>query len=246
MEATCRHAMELGLRGLAFTEHADFVQVHEGQRRLDVAGYLESVARCRVLFPELRILSGVELGEPHRYPERAAEVLAAGPLDRVLGSVHCLEVEGRLCDMSERGILTPARADEVFGAYLEEVLLLVRSGQPFEVLAHVDYPKRYWPHAETEFTPAAFEERYRAILHELAARGSLLEVNTTRGADPRRGLCPGPQVLHWWREEGGGGVCFGSDTHEAGRLAAGFAVAGQAAEAAGFRFSADPGGIWRR
>lgn len=246
MEATCRRALELGLPGLAFTEHADFVQVHEGQRQLDVQGYLESVARCAAIFPELRVLSGVELGEPHRHPERAAQVLAAGPLDRILGSVHCLELEGRLCDMSQPGILIPSRAHEVFSAYLDEVLLLARSDQPFEVLAHLDYPKRYWPHAQSEFSSSAFEERYRGILRELAARGSLLEVNTTRGADPRRGLCPGPEVLRWWREEGGDGLCFGSDTHEPARLAAGFALAGQAAEAAGFRFAADPGGIWRR
>ena len=47
MEATCRRALEIGLPAIAFTEHADFVAVHEGQHGLDVAGYLESVDRCR-------------------------------------------------------------------------------------------------------------------------------------------------------------------------------------------------------
>ena len=74
----------------------------------------------------------------------------------------------------------------------------------------------------------------------------MLEVNTTRGADPVRGLCPSPTVIGWWREEGGEGVSFGSDSHEPSRIAAGFAAAAAAVEAAGFRPAADPAGYWRR
>src|SRR3546814_18186253 len=36
---------------------------------LDVAGYFDSIQTCRERFPTLRIISGVELGEPHRHEE---------------------------------------------------------------------------------------------------------------------------------------------------------------------------------
>jgi histidinol-phosphatase (PHP family) len=246
MEATCRRALEIGLPAIAFTDHADFVVVHEGQHGLDVAGYLEAVDRCRARFPELRIICGVELGEPHLHPEAAALVLAAGRIERILGSVHCVTIDGRPRDLSERGLMTVESAPALFRLYLAEVLNLARSGQPFTVLAHLDYARRYWPHDQLPLDEAAFEEEYRAILREAARRGAVLEVNTTRGVEPVRGLCPGPRVVRWWWEEGGEQVSFGSDSHEPGRIAAGFAAAAAGVEAAGFRPAPDPTAYWRR
>lgn len=246
MEESCRRALELGLPAIAFTDHSDFNPYpSESWHGLDVAGYLDCVDRCRAAFPELRILSGVELGEAHRFPAQAAAVLAAGRFDRVLGSVHCIPWEGRLQDSSVEGFLEPAGVADKFRAYLAETLALVRSDQPFDALAHLDYPKRYWPEGAT-YREADFEGELRAVLRETARRGSALELNTTRGGDPARHLCPGPVVLGWWREEGGGAVSFGSDAHSPDKLAEGFRLAQELAEAAGFRPNRDPTGHWLR
>src|SRR5437879_12483238 len=85
MEATCRRAVQIGLPAIAFTEHADFVDtVHPDLRPFDVPAYLSEIERCRSLFPRLRILSGVELGEPHRFAaEAAAEIGRASCRERV-------------------------------------------------------------------------------------------------------------------------------------------------------------------
>jgi histidinol-phosphatase (PHP family) len=247
MEATCRRALEIGLPAIAFTDHADFVGGgYPDHRPLDVVAYHGEVERCRALFPALRIVSGVELGSPHRFAAEAAAVLAGGPLDRVLGSVHCVPRDGELVDTSVEGVLDRERAPEVFGAYLAEVLALVESAQPFEVLAHLDYPKRYWPHAALAFREEDFEEELRAVLRAAAARGSVLELNTTRGAEPERGLCPGPVPLRWWVEEGGRALSFGSDAHDPERIARGFQLAAQLAEAVGFKPADDPTGCWTR
>jgi histidinol-phosphatase (PHP family) len=109
MRATCARAVQIGLRSLAFTEHADFTpwQLHDAEappgvrghvspdgtflgEPLDVDGYLECLEGCRREFPELRILSGVELSEPHWHPAATADLLARGTFDRRLGSVHAL------------------------------------------------------------------------------------------------------------------------------------------------------------
>jgi histidinol-phosphatase (PHP family) len=245
MEGSCRRALEIGLPAIAFTEHADFVEAFEAQRPVDMAGYLDCVERCRAEFPDLRILTGVELGEPHWFPHRTAAVLAAGRLDRVLGSVHCLEQDGRPVDMSQ-GVLTPERAPLLMRAYLAETLALLESGQPFEVLAHLDYPKRYWPHGSLPFREADYEEEYRAVLRAAAGREAVLEVNTTRGGEHSRYLCPGPVVLGWWVEEGGRAVSMGSDAHDPLKIAAGFEAASRLVEAAGFRPASEPTEFWRR
>ena len=114
MERSCARAVALGLPSIAFTEHADFTGwvVDPGTRArmqprnaarigpdgrfrpppLDAAAYLACVQRCREAFPGLRILSGTELGEPHWHEEQVKTLLAAGTFDRVLGSVHSLEL----------------------------------------------------------------------------------------------------------------------------------------------------------
>jgi histidinol-phosphatase (PHP family) len=247
MERTCRRALQIGLPAVAFTEHADFVpEVHADLRPLDPVAYLAEVERCRMLYPDLRVLSGVELGEPHRFPEETSALLAAGNFDRILGSVHCVLWQDRLRDGSQLGTLPPADAPGFLRAHLAETLALVESSEPFAVLAHLDYPKRYWPHGELTYSEEDYAEEFRAILRAAAARGCALEVNTTRGADPSRGLCPGETVLRWWAELGGPAVSFGSDAHDPEKIALGFEKAAQLVEAAGFRPNPDPAGCWLR
>ena len=179
---------------------------------LDIAGYWESIDRCRAAFPSLRIESGVELGEPNLFPDQAARLLAHRPLDRVLGSQHTVEVDGELVDISVPEVLSPEHAASRFRRYLVLTLELVKSAAPFAILTHLDYPKRFWPHATVPFDEADFEEEYRAVLAALARSGRTLEVNSSRAMGAPRAPCPGLVPLRWWRELGGDG-----DDHPARR-----------------------------
>src|SRR5262249_709825 len=145
-EASCRRAIELGLPAIAFTDHADFVKVHPDQYCVDITGYLAAVEDCRIKFPDLRILSGVELGEPHWFPQETEAILTAGPLERIHGSVHCIRLDGALLDASDFRKQEPGfDVRRATREYFNEVLAMVELGQPFETLTHLDYPKRYWP-----------------------------------------------------------------------------------------------------
>ena len=242
MERSCRRALELGLPAIAFTDHADWALVHEGQHSVDLPAYFEAVDRCRSSFPGLRILTGVELGEPHWFPEQTAATLASGPLDRVLGSIHCIHYDGTMLDASQfrfhAGIDFPAAVR----AYFAEVLAMVESGQPFETLAHLDYPKRYWIDGAPPYREKDYEAEIRAVLVAAARTGRVLEVNTTRG----HVLCPDIAVVRWWREVGGQAVQYGSDAHQPDKVGEGFLLATQMVEAAGFKPARDPVSLWRR
>ncbi len=246
MARSCERAIEIGLPAIAFTEHADWVTIHEGQHSVDVHGYLEAVERCRQQFKGLRILSGVELGEPHWFPDETAAVLAAGRLDRVIGSVHCARIGGRPVDASQFRGLPAGEALEAIREYFRELLALVESNQKFEVLAHLDYPKRYWPAVMAPYKEEDFEAELRAILVAAKKRGRVLEVNTTRNDAGEQRFCPGLKVLRWWHEVGGVAVSFGSDAHDPSKIAAGFELATQIVQAAGFKPAQDPMALWRR
>ncbi|GAA1770151.1 PHP domain-containing protein [Luedemannella helvata] len=258
MERTCARAMELGLPAVAFTEHADYTpwvldpSLLDGDHQhllanvgadnllrpppIDLDGYLECLRRCRERFPDLRILSGVELGEPHWHRDEAARLLSAGGFDRVLGSLHCLPAGDRFFESADLYLRQPA--GEVLRQYLAEVCRMVAGWEAFEVLAHLDYAIRSWPAQAGPFDPYAFEDELRETLRVLAGAGRVLEVNT-RG--PMH-----PEIVRWWREEGGDAVSFGSDGHSPNALAFRFAEAAAMVEAQGFRPGRHPYDFWIR
>lgn len=231
MLRTCEKAVQIGLPALAFTEHVDFTD-WATSRPFDVDGYLACLHECRDRFGELKILSGVELGEPHIFPfEEKAR------FDRVLGSLHALGDSHRLVAADD--LFSTVDAREVMHRYFAELHTLVSTSDTFEVLAHVDYPRRYWPASARPYTEDEFEPEYRAVFRALADSSRVLEFNTTTPLASVR-------LLSWWREEGGTAVSFGSDAHEPAGLARDFRAAMAIASAAGFRTTDDPVGFWGR
>jgi histidinol-phosphatase (PHP family) len=258
MEKSCARAVELGLPAIAFTEHLDhtvwrialegpYVMDHltaladpDGiltPPAFDVTGYLAEIERCRERFPDLRILSGLEMGEPHRHAEQCARVLAAGRFDRVLGSLHTLPDRGGFAE--PWGIYPHRAAHDVVREYLAGVATMVSASGMFAVLAHIDYPVRSWPteHAGP-FDPAVFEEEFRHALRATAQSGRALEINTRL---PLHSV-----ILTWWHEEGGDAITFGSDAHLPASIGHGFAEAARMAEAHGFRPGRNPYDMWGR
>ena len=252
MAAACERAVQAGIPAVAFTEHLDFTDWGPGDaigatgvkpgwwdaiRPLDVAGYQASVAKCRERFPELRILTGLEAGEPHLFAASTGAVLATGSFDRVLGSLHALAYDGRLVNASSLYGRFPPH--ELMRRYFTELLALIEGSGAFQILAHLDYPRRHWPSAASSFRETDFEEEYRAVLRALARSDRVLEINTYSpllSAD----------VLRWWREEGGTAVSFGSDAHVPWRVGDKFSLAVAVAEAAGFTRGDGPLDFWRR
>jgi histidinol-phosphatase (PHP family) len=251
MEGACRRAVEVGLPAIAFTEHVDFTEWGEadqppagavvGVRRrvhsLDVDGYLESIERCRDQFPDLRILSGIEAGEPHHFAGSVAAVLRSGTFDRVLGSLHSIVHDGRLVYAND--VFGTMPAADLVRAYFAELLRLVEGSDVFQVLAHCDYPRRYWPARDGAYREADFEEEYRTVFRALAASDRPLELNT---ASPLASAT----LMQWWYDEGGPAVSFGSDAHVPLRVGDQFEVAVDVVEAAGFRPGRDEYDFWRR
>ena len=258
MERSCAEAVKLGLPAIAFTEHVDhtvftvpadgpFASDHltslagvDGTLappEFDPAGYLAAIEWCRDRFPDLRILTGLEVGEPHWHAEACAKVLGSGRFDRVLGSLHCLP-DG--AGFAEPWGLFPHRdAAEVVREYLSEVARLVVDSDVFAVLAHIDYPVRFWPERQAgPFDPSAFEDEFRHALRATALTGRALEVNTR--------IPLHSAIVTWWREEGGDAVTFGSDAHLPSAVAQGFRDAAAMAEAHGFRPGANPTDLWTR
>jgi histidinol-phosphatase (PHP family) len=251
MVRNCEQALALGVPAVAFTDHLDFTTLMDGDRLLaegldphrynrmrllDVSGYLATVGECRERFPGLRILSGAEIGEAHLFGASVRSVTTSAGFDRVLGSLHAIPHDGRLTSTEDLFRLLPPH--EVMLRYLAEVLRLIEGSDVFEVLAHVDFPRRTWPASAGPYEEKAFETEYRAVLRALAASGRILELNTK---SPLLSV----ELLRWWRDSGGTAVSFGSDAHQPWRVGDKFKLAVDVAEAAGFLPGRDPFDFWR-
>lgn len=259
MIGSCARAVELGLPAIAFTEHVDVTrwlippEAREQFTRdahmlgddgrfepppLDVDGYLASVEECRGRFPELRILTGVELGEPHWFADETCTLLERGGFERVLGSLHSVPVHGDpwlIDDLVGPHVPPGYTPADALRDYLAEACEMVRElPDEVQVLAHIDYPVRRW----RRFDATAFEAEFRAVLTELAASGRALEVNTR--------VPLAAEVLAWWGDVGGRTISFGSDAHAPAAVADGFAGAAAMAEAHGFRPDRHPDQFWYR
>ena len=169
---SCARAPAVGVPAIAFTEHLDFtvwtsvepapdapVKVTDlitedgtlAPPQLDVDGYMACVQRCRERFPDLVILTGVEVGEPYWHRDQVSAVLAAGQFDRVLGSLHTLPLGAGLKEPGEHFARRPSA--EVVRDYLAEIARLVAGSADFEALARIDFVSRYWPVAAGPSTP---------------------------------------------------------------------------------------------
>lgn len=255
MAATCRRAVEIGLPAVVFTEHLDFdgwlvdpedVDDEEQQYlmdddflqpvALDVAGYLDCIDRCRHAFPGLRILTGVEYGQPHLFDQQAGALLDLSTLDRVIGSLHTLVDGDRRREPNSLFRRRPAAT--VLETYLAEIPRMVAGSDSFAVFTHIDYAVRHWPVAEEgPFDPRRFEDGFRQGMRAIAQSGRALEMNTRRLWS---------WIPQWWAEEGGRAVTFGSDAHTPDVLAADFGEAVAMLEHFGFRPGRRPEDFWIR
>jgi histidinol-phosphatase (PHP family) len=251
MVRSCEQALAIGLPAVAFTEHLEFTAGGEGDaiagivtdarwwtriKPLDVTGYLASIDECRQRYPALRILSGVETGESHLFAASAGAIVRGNPFDRVLGSLHAVPYQEKL--VAADALFGSMPDDEVMRYYFAELVRLIEGSDLFQVLAHLDFPRRYWPRGAHLYREEGFEEEYRTVLRALAGSGRVLEINT-------KSPLASVDLVRWWRDEGGTAVSFGSDAHLPQRVGDRFKLAVDVVEAAGFRAGHDPYDFWR-
>ena len=251
MARSCEQALAIGLPAVAFTEHLEFTAGGDGDaiagiatdarwwsriKPLDVTGYLAAIADCRQRYPGLRILSGVETGESHLFAASAGAIVRGHEFDRVLGSLHAVPYQGKL--VAADALFGSMPDDEVMRYYFAELVRLIEGSDLFQVLAHLDFPRRWWPKGPHLYREEGFEEEYRTALRALARSGRVLEINTKT---PLASV----DLVRWWRDEGGTAVSFGSDAHLPQRVGDRFKLAVDVVEAAGFRAGHDPYDFWR-
>jgi histidinol-phosphatase (PHP family) len=230
LAALCEQVIELGIPEIAVTDHADFIEADEGYLYYRPDAFFRDLADCRERYGgRLTIRAGVEIGEPHRYPQETDALLDSYPYDFVIGSLHWVGSELVLAHDYFEG----KTVEEAHRTYFDELLSMVQTGR-FDVVGHLDVVKRsgFDVHGYYDVTP--YEEQIREIYRVLIERGKGIEIN--HGSLRRAIKEPAPNLpaLRWYREMGGEVLTLGSDGHRPNGVAFCLADAVEMARAAGF------------
>lgn len=212
-EEICRQALILGIPEIGFSEHWDVGPYEKNPRFFQPEVWYAELERLRDLFAgQLTIRAGIEIAEPHLYPQDAADVLKRIPFDYVLGSVHFVGPHFMFDDVYFR----TQTADEVYRAYFSEVEKMIQTAD-LDILAHFDVPVRT---AKPVFgyDPTRYEEQIRRILRMVIDRNLALDVNSAGLRKPAQNLMPDPLILKWYAGMGGERVTLGSDAHASSQV----------------------------
>jgi len=212
-EKMCRQAIKLGIPEIGFTEHWDVGPYEKNPRFFQPEPWYDELERLRDQFAgKLTIRAGIEIAEPHLYPQPAAEVLRRAPFDYVLGSVHFVGPHF----MFDEAYFRAHTADEVYRAYFAEVETLLQVGD-FDILAHLDVPVRT-AKPIIGYDPTRYKDQISHILRMVIDRNLALDVNAAGLRKVAQNLMPDPLILKWYAGMGGVQVTLGSDAHQSDQV----------------------------
>ncbi len=202
--AYCERAMAIGVDCLCFTDHFDNNPLDDGYGYYRAEDCLAEFLEAKKQYGgRLKLLFGVEFGEPHLFPEEMRR-LSRLPYDFILCSIHSW-IDGLFASEVVRRGIAP---QESYEAYWRELERAVDAGG-FDALAHPDFPKRYCGVLHYD------RQQMLRIFSNMAQKGMALEVNTS---PLRKGMdctLPGDELLLLYREAGGQYITLGTDAHRA-------------------------------
>lgn len=227
----CERAAALGFYALAITDHCEcdayFTEEYDKSIR---QSFFETRKAKAVFDGQLKILSGVELGQPLQNLGAAEDALSACEFDFVLASAHILPGMDDFYYMD----YTQNEIGSLLKEYFNYVYEMVEWGK-FDSLAHLTYPLRYMVGRGFQVDLSQFHEEIDRILSRLIADGKALEINTSGLRQEIGCTMPDLGLVSRYRELGGTYITIGSDAHRWADVGAGVEDGMQLAQRGGFK-----------
>lgn len=208
LEVMCKRAIILGIPEIGFSEHWDVSPYEKNPKYFKIEPWFEEILRLQKHHgSQLVIRAGIEIAEPHLYPDETSAVLKRAPFDYVIGSVHWVGSNF----MFDTDYFKQGKADDIYLSYFDELEQMV-SKADIDIVAHFDIPART-AIPILGYEPICYEKRIRSVLEIIIKRELSLEINTAGLRKPANNLMPDPIILKWYKEGNGHHVTLGSDAH---------------------------------
>ncbi len=213
-------AIEKGLQTLAITDHADVDCEDQGLNwDFSFVGRKECINSLKEKYKDkIKILHGIELGQPYNREEFSNELVRKNEFDFILGSVHNLTAFPDFCFLNFNHI-PECMIDFLLRKYIEDNIKLTKIDY-VDVIGHLTYPLRYVDLTGAKFDISSLFGEYEKLFKAIVSRGKIIEINTST---LRKGLdftMPSKDLLDIYKNVGGKYVTLGSDAHTANDVGA--------------------------
>lgn len=233
INSMCRKAIEIGLKEIAFTDHVDIVTNKKWNWQIDLINRNEVIQLAKKIYnKQLKIINGIELGQPQSNPSEYEEFLKISCFDFIIGSIHNLNYNKEIEFLNYSNI----DCEEMYDEYMNSEIELAQS-YDFDVLGHITLPQRYmYMSIKKTMDLLPFEKKYKHLFEILLDRGKGIEINTSGLRKGARETLPSVQVLKWYRQCGGETITIGSDAHSAKNLSYGIKETYDLLKELGFKY----------
>ncbi len=192
-------AIDRNIGAICFTDHIECGEMFHSYNTFDFAGRAEQFHSLKAKYGnQIKLLLGVEFGEPHLFPTELAFVHTLG-LDMIIGSSHY---------PMDKMLNNPQGRDNRYyeNMYGEYVLAMLSHGG-FDVVGHIDMPKRY----NDDYV--ANIPQLQQIMRACVKYNIVPEMNVS--STYRKGLPPMPDLdmIGYYHSVGGKYVTINSDSH---------------------------------
>lgn len=230
MENVCEKAVEQGIGELCFTDHAEF-GTENADKWPDFSGRDKKIKECREKFgKKLSVLSGIEMGQPHRDLKRQTQLLADYEFDFIIASIHAVTDMGNPSKYS----FTEENYIVFFEQYFKDIKEMAKRSD-YDVLGHVTFPFRYVPQELLKNYPIdSFKKEFMEIFGILVQRGKGIEINTSGLRTALEETMPNQSIVEWFKECGGKIVTVGSDGHSSRSAFSGLEAGYRVLKSSGF------------
>lgn len=238
MEDMVLRGISLGMKIMCFTEHNDFeYPAYPGLPAdtflLNTDSYLYTLATLKEKYADkIKLLFGVELGLQPGVVQTNAVYAKAHDFDFIIGSSHVCHGK----DPYYPGFFTGRGTESSLREYFESTLENIRKYSDFDVYGHLDYAVRYAPEKDVGYSCKTYGDILDEILKLLLDKEKGIELNTGGIKSGMRDFHPCMDILKRYRELGGEVITVGSDSHDAGNVAAHFDRAADVLKECGFRY----------
>lgn len=236
----CKRAAELSLSAIAITDHCEcnfYGEPHEvfGDFKAQIRQSAIDTAEARDRFGgTLKVLRGIELGEPAQNRKAVDEILNTYEYDFILASIH--SIEGY-----EDFYYLKYSCDNVhilLKKYFDEMLDMIKTCD-FDSLAHITYPLRYIVGRHgMNIDMRRYSSEIDGILESLVKADRALEINTSGLRQEIGCTMPPADIVKRFHSMGGKYITVGSDAHNCNDLASGIEQGMRIAYDSGFRKTA--------
>ena len=210
LERMCEKAIQLGLRELAITDHADFLTHGVFEDEIDLEKRQTAMQTAQQKYAgQLVLRNGIELGQPQANPKEYRRLMENYSFDFIIGSTHIVD----FMDPYDAIYFETYPARLGLAHYFEDILKNISSFNHYCVYGHLDYAARYIKDPSFEFHYRDYSDLLDAILKMIIENGKGIEVNT---AGLKYGMSdPNPhhEIIKRYMELGGEIITIGSDGH---------------------------------